>query len=62
MDLKSNSTNHKMAIDSEKSTIEKFSIELKMRIYGVLFQMLRDDDNSIWWSGLCTLIQFVQVL
>jgi len=62
MDIKSNSGNNKNSLDSEKSLYERLEIELKNVIFAVLFQLLKDDEPSIYFSFIISIIQFLQAL
>ncbi|EAS07526.3 PAS domain S-box protein (macronuclear) [Tetrahymena thermophila SB210] len=62
MDYKSSSSGNKNSLDSEKSLFERIEQELKNVLFGVLFQLLKDVEPSIWIARLLSFIQLLQVL
>ena len=63
MDLKTNNPNdNRNNLDNEKSAFERFEIEIKNTIFGVLFVLLKDEEMTIYGSFLIAFIQFIQIL
>ena len=57
-----NSVNYKSNAAHEKSTISKVSKEFKLLLFGVLNLLLKEDEISIYISGLFAIIEFLQAL
>lgn len=65
MDLKTAenpNTQSRPNVDGDKSAFEKFEIELKNTVFGVLFVLLKEEEGSIWISSLFVFIEFFQIL
>jgi hypothetical protein len=50
MDLKSNVGNSKQVLDSEKSFFERLESEFKQMIFGVVYQLLQEDEQNYYLS------------
>ena len=58
MESSTNKSNSKAHLDGEKSVYEKFEIEFKNTIFGVLFVILSQEDTSVFWAVVLGFIEF----
>jgi len=46
----------------EKTGYEKFEAELKETVFAVIFLLIKDEDDSLWYSVLDAVIELMQLL
>ncbi|MDR3548609.1 MAG: hypothetical protein P4M11_10170 [Candidatus Pacebacteria bacterium] len=46
----------------EKTGYEKFEAELKETVFGVIFLLVKEEDESLWYSVLDGIIELFQLL
>ena len=53
---------NKTQLDNDMSLFEKFEQEFKNIIFGVLFVILSQPDDSVFWAVVLGFIEFFQIL
>jgi len=59
---RSNDNFNRNNLDLELGTFERFEIEVKNTIFGVLFVVLKEQEISVYTAVILAVIQFLQLL
>jgi len=63
MDLRGSNDNfNRNNLDTDLGTFERFEIEVKNTIFGVLFVLLKEQEISVYTALILAVIQFLQLL